>query len=1623
MAAGRDVGLGERARFHAGNKLVIEINVIGRNADVVRGIPFQAQRRIFRRDQDRSDFRRGMVRHDKRFDLAPCGVAGQIGRGHLVIQRPAGILRRQLERRAGEGLGRFQGLGRRSIPDPVHEIGRGREVVHGSGGNRDPVAVGVLKGRYGGIVERRGFVVLLAHQEIDGAGVVGLVGFGHGGTGVGHDAQAVLSGGKLSGCDHKLVRDGESAGELVDRDGPEETVAVVDPDHGRSGLVVAAVADREVDLHVLVGVHAVLRQRQLADPEIGGADRQLDLGAVVPAVVLRDGVVSVGDHTDRMAAGRERADVDRELQRPRLVSDVNGSDVHRAEHGVAVVNVGTGRTGAHIADVPDREGQRGLFVRGVHGLVQADCADHQVAQHVVFDVQVQEHLVVRLGILRHAVVRVQHQAEFLDAARHGAGFDLEHADLGRCFRRDGSHGDRLHQDVAAVDLQGGRGRRHIALVPDLEEQHGLAHDRNRRGGLVVFRDPDGIDVEVGTGSHFERLLFAGRFVARFVVGDDLVRVGAGLDALQDITRLAKLVHSAVQRQTVPRHADVVGGFFPCHGDRALREGRVRLAVQFRRREVVHGERFRGRPRGVPGGILHADLVIQRPAGFRGRQFEVQSVDRPGGRQVLGVFGIPHAVRQGVRGSPVVGGGDRGREEITGPALCEDGALDDRRGLVDVVDRAGRDLGDVSGCVDAAEGHDGVLRERQGLRIFFPVRAVHRILLHHGIIAEGRRDLHRLVRALGDAPDRDRRVRRDGVDVVELDLRRSGIPGFVRRLEVIHAVSGDRDLGLVGDPGLLVGRIIDRHAAVRDRRNRAGLKRRLGVAGQGDDRGDSVDAVDRVAGDLGHVAQGVGRAEIHRAVVRERDRLRIRLPALAVEAVFLHSGILAEDAGHDHVLIRRGGDVRGSRRRFRRELVDIVDRVARDLGVVSGAVDAAEEHRPVFGDRDREGPADDPRCVIRQPGLAAVETVFAQGGIEAVLDGQGHVRIRKLGDVSRDRRFLRRGLVDVHDHVVHLGAVAGSVGAAEIHHADGRDRDGLGVRLPGLAVVDAVFPDHGILAELDAEMHVLVRQIGDVGSHDRRFGGFPVDVVDRIARDLGHVARRVGRAEIHRAVVGERDRIGIRLPGLAVETVFLDCGILAEDAHYDNVLIRRAGDAGGGRRGDRRDLVDVVDGVARDLGDVPGAVDAAEEHRPVFGDRDREGPADDPRCVIRQPGLAAVETVFAQGGIEAVLDGQGHVRARGLGDVRRDFRLLGRGLVDVHDHVVHPDDVASLVDASEIHHADGRDRHRPGVRLPGLAVVDAVFPGHTFICELGREVHVLVRQGGDVRSDDDVVRHFPVDVVDRVARDFGHVARRVGRAEVHDAVLGERDRIGVSLPGLAVEAVFLHCGIGAEDAGDDHVLVRRGGDVRRGRRGGRSFPVDVVDRVGRDLGDVAHGVGRAEMHRAVLGERDRLRVCLPGLAVEAVFLHCGIGAEDAGHDHVAAGRTGDVRGGRRGDGRDRVDVVDRAGRNFGDVSGGVDAAEVHDGVLRERQRLRIVLPVRAVRRILLHHGIGAEGRRDLNRLVRVRRNARDRDRFFRGDGVDVVEPDLRRSGVPGVVRDLEVIHAVRGDRDLGHVKVP
>ena len=123
------------------------------------------------------------------------------------------------------------------------------------------------------------------------------------------------------------------------------------------------------------------------------------------------------------------------------------------------------------------------------------------------------------------------------------------------------------------------------------------------------------------------------------------------------------------------------------------------------------------------------------------------------------------------------------------------------------------------------------------------------MLDHGILAELRRDCHRLIRHRCLVCRHDRLRGCDSVNVGKRDLIRSRIACCIGRHEVIGLVRADHKLPIILRPLVLVGGIIHLAAVVYQCRKHGLPSRCLRIADQRDNRLHLVDVVDLVAGDL------------------------------------------------------------------------------------------------------------------------------------------------------------------------------------------------------------------------------------------------------------------------------------------------------------------------------------------------------------------------------------------------------------------------------------------------------------------------------------------------------------------------------------------------------------------------------------------------------------------------------------------------------------------------------------------------------------------------------------------------------------------------------------------------------
>ena len=261
------------------------------------------------------------------------------------------------------------------------------------------------------------------------------------------------------------------------------------------------------------------------------------------------------------------------------------------------------------------------------------------------------------------------------------------------------------------------------------------------------------------------------------------------------------------------------------------------------------------------------------------------------------------------------------------------------------------------------------------------------------------------------------------------------------------------------------------------------------------------------------------------------------------------------------------------------------------------------------------------------------------------------------------------------------------------------------------------------------MHGSIGRSSDINNGNRLIKCDFIDVVNRIAFDIGDVSGGILGTEAYCAVQHEPDRRGIRFPVFTVEAVFFRNGIFAERGGDKHVAIRRSGNIRRCGRLDRRDLVDVADLELRDLGDISGGIHGTEEYRAVVGKLNRFG--------VRGPG-SAVNHVFFHDGIFTERGGDKHVAIRRGSNIRRCSGRCRRGLVDVRDFIACNFGFVSCgVDRLEIDRGVFGERYAAvHVCGPGSCLADPVQGSEQLhiVRERRRYRDILVGRPRDVRRD-------------------------------------------------------------------------------------------------------------------------------------------------------------------------------------------------------------------------------------------------------------------------------------------------
>ena len=779
------------------------------------------------------------------------------------------------------------------------------------------------------------------------------------------------------------------------------------------------------------------------------------------------------------------------------------------------------------------------------------------------------------------------------------------------------------------------------------------------------------------------------------------------------------------------------------------------------------------------------------------------------------------------------------------------------------------------------------------------------------------------------------------------------------------------------------------------------------------RRDLVDVFDIVDRDHGIVAFGVRAAEVHRAVLMEDDAFGLKhTPGLAVEAVFLLDGVVAERGEDQDVVVCEFGDGRVGHR-GRRTDVEFRHFIRGDIGHVARGVRAAEPDGTEIREEDRP--------FVHLP-FFAITAVFLLDGVVAEYgvdvkalsgrqDGGGH---------GHDRSG-RRNFVDVrHIEGGQVGNVARRIDAAEIEVVVVREHDaGFRIVRPVLAPVIRILAHDGIFAEPRKDRHVLIRRIVDIRIGERSVRGDLVDVFDDEGGDGGFSAVGIQAAEEDYAVFIEHDATRVGLPILPVHGELVEGGALGERGGNRHVLIRRIGDIRAGDRGIRAEN-EAFHFVFGHVGRVARGVRAAEVHRRAdLSDRDRFD--------VGLPFLP-VEAVFLREGIIAELGGDENAFKAFRGAHGSD-RGRRRSLVDVRNGKFGQCGiVARRVFGAEADRVVGAEHDAIiGIFVP----VFIVFAGervcaHDGILAVRREDgHVLVGQLVGVRVGERSFRRDLVDVGHFEGRDRRTVAFVVQAAEVDGAVFVKPDVVRVVFPGPAVPRELVERGFRIERGNDRHILIRRGGNVRFRDRGGRADGETVHGEI-RDIGRVARGVRTAEEHRRTdFPNRDRILIGRPFLSVEAVFLLDGIFAEQGGDEDAFEGFRGG-HGSDRSRRRDLVDVRHLEYGQVGNVARRIDAAEVEVVVVREHDAVfRIIRPALApVIRILANDGVVAERGCHDHILIRGLGGTGGRDRSFRRNSVDIRNFERRDSGhVAFRIGCTEVDCAVVIKNDRFFVRLP
>ena len=541
-----------------------------------------------------------------------------------------------------------------------------------------------------------------------------------------------------------------------------------------------------------------------------------------------------------------------------------------------------------------------------------------------------------------------------------------------------------------------------------------------------------------------------------------------------------------------------------------------------------------------------------------------------------------------------------------------------------------------------------------------------------IVEGGHIQLHALCRFRQIAGDVQGRSR--AVNVADHDALDRFVARCIHCLEVVGTVG----LGFqfvdgtgVGDPLLRCVVIVVNRDSFRIGilRYRCGQFHTRGIGGlvkrDRDRRSRLVDIADHMVFIIG-VARSIRGLEVHMTVfdhghiagvefpTRRRGKIRIGDRFGADQVIDRCIRIVAGHI-HSHIAVGHGtADLRCVQFRFLR--IDVVHRVAGFAGVAR-CIRTAEDDRGAVGIR-----------TDRHTGVGVVFPV--QTAVNAVLlrhavcaeGGSDNDRLVGRVRIRADHRSIRSIGIDQVDFLADdIGDISGFVNSAEVDRTVGSHGDFAGIEFP-CGAVEAVLFDHAVSAELCRDLHRFVGHFVMIQRNVCRSSRSDlVDVGDFQFMLCGLVGRSIFTHEVHIAIFFHDDGAGVFHPGSSgFRTVFNDLiiflhAVIAEHCRHDHILIGDGGDACGGIRFVRRNLVNVGHFVEGHIGHVAGSIGFAEVDLAVFIEGLRPGQFCTDVGRIDHVPRHTVKTVFLHGIGFAELRRHGHRLIGGIRGARREDR--------------------------------------------------------------------------------------------------------------------------------------------------------------------------------------------------------------------------------------------------------------------------------------------------------------------------------------------------------------------------------